>query len=67
MRCPSDVELVIQERSDDGMNQIKELIAYWKRVECSGHFGDDHKHNWWIVVLFWAAVAAAAFALLTLT
>jgi hypothetical protein len=51
----------------DKMKRIRELTAYWKRVENAGHFGEDHKHKWWVVVLFWAVVAAAALALLTLT
>jgi hypothetical protein len=49
------------------MHLIEELTAYWKRVGCSGHFGADHKHKWWVVVLFWLAVALAAVALLKFT
>jgi hypothetical protein len=49
------------------MKQIRELCAYWKRVACSGHFGADHKHKWWVVVLFWLAVALVAVALLKFT
>ena len=46
------------------MRLIKKLVNGWKRVGCAGHFGAHHK--WWVVVLFWAIVGLAGFALLTL-
>jgi hypothetical protein len=52
------------ERKNKKVSFLRNLVNRWNRIGCAGHFGAHHK--WWQVLLFWAAVALAALALLAL-
>ena len=46
------------------MKLTRKLVSNWRPIGCTGHLVGHHK--WWVVVLFWVAVALAVFAVLVL-